>query len=113
MSQHFGEKVRNLRKDQGLTLQQLADQFGISKAYLWQIETRKNPNPSASLVLSAAKYFGVSPYFLIGETCEHWVAQEVDESILSKYASLSKDDKLVVDRMVDTLYDSSLRQRMH
>lgn len=41
----FGEKLRVLRERHGLSLKQLGDQLGVSKNFVWEIETgKKIPN---------------------------------------------------------------------
>jgi transcriptional regulator with XRE-family HTH domain len=35
----FGQKMKRLRKDAGLTQQQLAGKLGLTKAYISQLET--------------------------------------------------------------------------
>ena len=37
----FGEKLRVLRERHGLSLKQLGDQLGVSKNFVWEIETGK------------------------------------------------------------------------
>lgn len=46
----LAEKVRELRETRGWTLDQLADEAGISKAYLWQIESGKTKRPSGQIL---------------------------------------------------------------
>ena len=56
----FGEKLRVLRKQRGLTLRQLAAILGMkAHSHLSYIETGKN-NPTADLILGIADYFNVS-----------------------------------------------------
>lgn len=46
---HLGEMVRKARKEQGLTLEMLAERCGVSKSMLSQIE-RGAVNPTFTLV---------------------------------------------------------------
>ncbi len=56
---NFGEKLRTLRKRQGLTLRQLASVFGMgAHSHLANIETGKN-TPTAELIVKIADYFEV------------------------------------------------------
>ena len=55
-----GEKLRTLRKRQGLTLRQLASILGMgAHSHLANIETGKN-TPTAELIVKIADYFEVS-----------------------------------------------------
>lgn len=51
----------------GLSLQQVADGVGSSKAHVWEIETGKNRNPSIDSLNKLADFYGVSVAYLIGE----------------------------------------------
>ncbi len=56
----FGEKLHILRKQQGLTLRQLASILGMgAHSHLANIETGKN-KPTAELIVKVADYFEVS-----------------------------------------------------
>jgi len=58
--QRFGEKVRTLRKQRGLSLRVLAADLGLAThSHLDRIESGEN-KPSADLILKIADYFGVS-----------------------------------------------------
>ena len=50
MATKLGEKIRNGRKALGLTLDELARRAKLSKGYLWELENRDSPSPSAEKV---------------------------------------------------------------
>jgi transcriptional regulator with XRE-family HTH domain len=58
--QRFGEKVRTLRKQRGLSLRKLASELGLSThSHLDRIESGQS-KPSADLILKIADFFEVS-----------------------------------------------------
>jgi len=63
----LGVKVKEFRMKRGLSLQQVADGVGSSKAHIWEIETGKNKNPSIDSLNKLAVFFDVSVSYLIGE----------------------------------------------
>lgn len=63
----LGVKVKELRMKKGLSLQQVADGAGSSKAHIWDIETGKNKNPSIDSLNKLADFFDVSVTYLVGE----------------------------------------------
>lgn len=63
---NFGERVRGLRHEQGISLKDLAERAGLDKGYLSQIETGKRPNPSVHLARRIADALGVDLGALIG-----------------------------------------------
>jgi transcriptional regulator with XRE-family HTH domain len=66
----FGEKIRYLRRRDGLTLQELAQQLGLqSHGYLSELETGKK-KPTVSMTLSLARIFQVSTDQLLKDELE-------------------------------------------
>jgi len=56
----FGEKLRTLRNQHGLTLKELALELGLrAHGYISELESGKK-KPTAELVLNVARFFGVS-----------------------------------------------------
>jgi transcriptional regulator with XRE-family HTH domain len=67
--ERFGEKLRILREQHGLTQRQLAEQFGFQKAFVGALEHGRK-KPSASLVLKIAHFFDVTTDTLMQDTIE-------------------------------------------
>ena len=66
----FGAKLRILRKRQGLTLQQLANQLGLSShGYISELENGKKL-PTVSFTLKAANLFDVTTDELLKDEIE-------------------------------------------
>src|SRR5438445_5865468 len=66
MSRRVGEQIRKLRTDKKLTLDKLAEDAGLSKSYLWELENKNPPRPSAEKLAGLAKALGVTVDFLMG-----------------------------------------------
>lgn len=64
----IGEKIRELRKEQNLSLDQLAQQSKVSKAYLSQMENGESDRPSAEILYRIATALGTSIASLLGKT---------------------------------------------
>ena len=64
----LGLKLKELRMARKLSLQDLADKVGRSKAHIWELETGRSKNPSIELLTEVAKALGVSVAVLIEET---------------------------------------------
>jgi len=56
----LGEKIKELRIAHNESLQQLADEIGISKAHLWELERNNSQNPSLDTLKNIAQHFKVS-----------------------------------------------------
>lgn len=55
----FGEKLRSLRKQRGLTLKKMAEDLHLSSAYLSALEHGHRGRPSPGLVMQIIGYFNV------------------------------------------------------
>lgn len=61
----FGETLKELRTDRGLSQQQLADELKIGRSAIAKWELSKT-EPVASKIVKLAKYFDVDSDFLLG-----------------------------------------------
>ncbi len=68
--QRFGEKLRALRKQRGLSVRELAQNLGhASHAYLSRIETGQK-RPSLEFAITIAKLFNVTVDQLVNDELE-------------------------------------------
>ncbi len=65
----LGARVRLLREQHGMTLEQLADAAGVSRAMLSKVE-RGEKSPTLTIVSRIAKGFNMSLSLLLGDTPE-------------------------------------------
>ncbi|RQT43134.1 XRE family transcriptional regulator [Burkholderia cepacia] len=63
-AQHIGTRIRELRKAKGLTLQQLGDEFGISRASVSEWESGRS-KPDAGRLLKLAEVLDTSVEYLL------------------------------------------------
>lgn len=82
---NFGEKIRALRQDRGLTQQQVADDLGISLR-AWVYYENGHRFPPQPLLRALSEYFGVSADSLISE--------REPESLIDSLPTLSPQDLL-------------------
>lgn len=61
----FGERLKDLRKSNNLSQEELASQFKVQKSSISNWETNKS-TPSFELLKEISKYFNVSTDFLLG-----------------------------------------------
>lgn len=66
----FSSKLKELRLQKGLSLQDAADLIGISKTHFWDLETGKSKNPSYDLLEKISNKFGISISSLVNENIE-------------------------------------------
>lgn len=103
MSEKFSEKLRKVRTSRKKTLEELATAIGSSKAYVWQLENKKNAKPSAELLLKIANYLGESPDFFLDDEASERSENQEEDAFFRKFRTLSDEDKRYVDRIVSGL----------
>jgi transcriptional regulator with XRE-family HTH domain len=69
ISRFFSERLRELRKEQGETQQQVADGLGVPRQHYHKFEAGENL-PSLERFIALADHFGVSLDYLAGRTEE-------------------------------------------
>ena len=62
------ERLKDLREEYGLTLDQLAKETGLSRSALGSYELNENVEISPHSALTLAKFYGVSTDYLLGLT---------------------------------------------
>ena len=85
MSEKFGEKLRKIRTSRNMTQEELAAVLGSSKAYVWQLENKKNAKPTAELLLKIANHFGQSPEFFLDDTQDEPSTRQVEDAFFRKF----------------------------
>lgn len=85
MGSAFGTRLRSLREAKGLTLQQVADAAGCTKAYIWELEKKPGQKPSAERIQAIAKVLGITMEDLMGE-----VVDEATDATAGRHGARSK-----------------------
>lgn len=62
----IGKRLKELRHQRGLTLEQVGDIIGVSKSTILKYEKGETRNMKRSHIEKLAVYFGVSPTYLMG-----------------------------------------------
>jgi XRE family transcriptional regulator of biofilm formation len=63
----LGEKIKQLRRNRGISLTKLASLAGVSKSYLSQLEKGTHSNPSITYIKKIADVLEVDTAVLIAE----------------------------------------------
>ena len=103
MATPLGEKIRRLRKEKGYTLDKLAELSESSKSYIWELENKNPPRPSAEKLAKIAAVLGVTGDYLIGATETAGVETAVDEAFFRKYRRMDAATKDKVRRLADLI----------
>jgi transcriptional regulator with XRE-family HTH domain len=94
MASTFGARLRRLREARTLTLQQVADAVGCTKAYIWELEMKEGQRPSAERVHALAKVLGVTMEDLMGGGVKQVPqASPEDVQFFREYVGMSEEEK--------------------
>jgi transcriptional regulator with XRE-family HTH domain len=102
MAKSFGERIRNKRREAGLTLDQLAEASGCSKSYIWELENKNPPRPSADKLASIAKALRTTSDYLLALDTET-EASATDKAFFRKYQSMDDETRDTIRQMLDVI----------
>lgn len=99
----LGEKIRELRKKKGYTLDKLAELADSSKSYIWELENKNPPRPSAEKVAKIAAVLGVTADYLIDATNTIDAVDAKDDAFFRQYRRMDPGTKDRIRQMVDLM----------
>ena len=88
MSQGMAQRIQELRREKGLTLEQVADIVGVGKSTVRKWETGMIANMKRDKIASLAKALGTTPAYLMG-----WDEKENSPS----EPTLTEGEKMLLD----------------
>ncbi|WP_374681506.1 helix-turn-helix domain-containing protein [Accumulibacter sp.] len=107
VSDAFGNRLRRLRQERKLTMEQLADAVGVSKSYIWGLENnpaQRTQRTSATVMNNLAKALGVTLQDLLGEPAPEPLGEEAqpeDVAFFRNYMDLTPDDREIYRQMLN------------
>ena len=101
MTSEMGERIRRLRKQKGFTLDRLAEVAGASKSYIWELENKNPPRPSAEKLAGIAAALDTTVDALIGTDPPDASLSPEDRVFFRKYRRLDEDEKRRFRKMID------------
>lgn len=103
MAKAFGDRIRTLRKKQNFTLDELAVLAGLSKSYLWELENKNPPRPSAEKLAGIAKALETTVDYLIGTDPDIDVQSAADKAFFREYQRMTPEMKAKIKQMAKLL----------
>lgn len=101
MSTTLGSKIKELRDSKGYTLEKLAELTGSSKSYIWELENKSPPRPSAEKVSKIAEQLGVTIEYLMDEGASITIEDAGDARFYRKYQQMDEKTKAKIRTFVD------------
>ena len=103
MTETIRDRIKSLRKKDKLTLDQLAEQAGLSKSYLWELENKDLPRPSGEKLAGLARVLNVTvDYLLGGDPTQNLEAAE-DKAFFREYEAMSTEARARLRRLAKAL----------
>lgn len=115
MMKTIGSRIKNLRLEHNLSIQQLAEIVGKSKGNISGYENDKF-EPSAQTIIAIAEYFSVSTdWILKGEKFQNQNSSSPKKSSLSENSipSLSKESKKDLEKFISFLQYKEEKEKAH
>ena len=103
MPSPLGDKIRERRKKLEISLDALATQTGSSKSYMWELENRDSPKPSAEKLNKIASALGVTPEYLWEAHAAIPDASVEDKAFFRRYQQMSDREKRQVQALLDLM----------
>ena len=91
MSEGMAQRIKELRREKGLTLEQVADIVGVGKSTVRKWETGMIANMKRDKISSLAKALGTTPAYLMG-----WKESEEDKKISPDELALTEGEKALI-----------------
>ena len=99
----LGEKIRQLRKAKGLTLDELGNLTDSSKSYIWELENKNPPRPSGEKIVKIAAALGVTSDYLLDTSETIGVEDAKDAAFYRKYRQLKPTTKDKIRQLADLI----------
>lgn len=92
MEEGMAQRIKALRQEKGLTLEQVADVVGVGKSTVRKWETGMIANMRRDKIADLAKALGTTPAYLMG-----WMEEDTAEKVSPSEPSLTEGEKLMLD----------------
>ena len=93
MSNTLGSKIQKIRKQKDLTLEELAKLTDSSKSYIWELENRNLPRPSATKIARIAKELEVEIEYLLDNEAAVSKEEAVDAKFYREYKKMTPETR--------------------
>ena len=102
MKLNFAENIRKLRRENGLTQEQLAEQLFVSRTAVSKWESGRG-YPNIESLKAIAKFFSVSVDELLSGNDPVFNASSTNTVLLQRFNALSKSNQALILNIIDAL----------
>lgn len=101
----LGSKIRERRKELGLTLEELAGKAESSKSYIWELENRPVVRPSADKISKIAEALGITVEFLIDDKKDVATSSDLDKAFFRRIEGLDEKKRAQLEKFLKAIDD--------
>jgi transcriptional regulator with XRE-family HTH domain len=102
-AQSFGERIKQFRKENGLTQHQLAAFVGVSASAVGNWETRPKEVPKGDNLLKLSEAFGIDPEELLGTNWKGNKESAEEVQLLVAFRALPQERQLIAIKLLEAL----------
>lgn len=102
-AQSFGDRIKQFRKESGLTQHQLAAFVGVSGSAVGNWENRTQETPKGNNLLKLAEALGVTPAELLGQGWKGANESVEEIQLLAAFRVLPKERQLIAIKLIEAL----------
>lgn len=97
----FAARLKALRLRKNKSLQEVADEIGVSKPHLWELEMGKSRNPTKEVLEKLSLYFSVTVAHLLGETDEVTAEDEKLGIMFRELRKLDPEQRRLIEHLME------------
>lgn len=105
MPMNLGTKIKALRTEKSLTLEQLADMTDSSKGYIWELENKDSRKPSGEKLMKIARALETTTEYLLDESGDQNEHDAADQAFFRKYQKMPPKTKEKIRKSLELLWD--------
>src|SRR5437868_15251638 len=107
MSTALGKKIGRLRKEKGFSLDKLAELTESSKSYIWELENKNPPRPSAEKLAKIADQLDTTIEYLLDEGEALSTEDAADAKFYRQYRQMDEATRAKIRKMVKLWGDNT------
>ena len=92
MEEGMAQRIKNLRQEKGLTLEQVAEVVGVGRSTVRKWETGMIANMRRDKIADLAKALGATPAYLMG-----WQEEDAKKELSPSEPELTEGDKMMLE----------------
>lgn len=110
----ISKKIKAVRVNKHMTQQKFADQLGVTRGYITNVESGK-AKPTQLMINCISSMYGIDKnWFLDSDNCDMGVLEHSsDDVVMEKYGKLKGDYKVIAEKHIEILLELQEKNENH